>query len=117
MPATRCWRSGRPDTGRRTENQEPRTKIRLSALLNVERVWKGMQFDLTGKTAIVTGAAHGFGRAITLALGRCGAAVWAVDRLADELDETAALAHQEGARCLPAFCDVTDSAAVGRLVE
>jgi 3-oxoacyl-[acyl-carrier protein] reductase len=76
-----------------------------------------MQFDLAGKTAIVTGAAHGFGRAITLALGRCGATVWAVDRLADELDETAALARQEGARCLPAVCDVTDSAAVGRLFE
>jgi 3-oxoacyl-[acyl-carrier protein] reductase len=76
-----------------------------------------MQFDLAGKTAIVTGAAHGFGRAITLALGRCGATVWAVDRLADELDETAELARQEGTRCLPAVCDVTDSAAVGRLVE
>jgi 3-oxoacyl-[acyl-carrier protein] reductase len=75
-----------------------------------------MQFDLTGKIAIVTGAAHGFGRAIALALGRCGAVVWAVDRLADELEQTAELVRQEGLRCAPAVCDVTDSDAVGRLV-
>src|SRR5262245_31262569 len=75
-----------------------------------------MQFDLTGRVAIVTGAAHGFGRAIALALGRCGSAVWAVDRLADELAETAELARREGLRCVPAVCDVTDSEAVGRLV-
>src|SRR5258706_3253509 len=75
-----------------------------------------MQFDLTGKTAIVTGAANGFGRAIALTLGRCGAAVWAVDRLADELAETAELARQAGLRCTPAVCDVADSDAVGRLV-
>src|SRR5262245_30779844 len=75
-----------------------------------------MQIELTGRAAIVTGAAHGFGRAIALALGRCGAVVWAVDRLADELEETAGLARQEGLRCTPAVCDVTDSGAVGRLV-
>jgi NAD(P)-dependent dehydrogenase (short-subunit alcohol dehydrogenase family) len=75
-----------------------------------------MQFDLTHKVAIVTGAAHGFGRAIALTLARYGAAVWAVDRLEDELAETAALARQEGLRCTSAVCDVTDSDAVGRLV-
>jgi len=31
-----------------------------------------MSFDFTGKTAIVTGAAHGFGRAIAKALKRLG---------------------------------------------
>jgi 3-oxoacyl-[acyl-carrier protein] reductase len=76
-----------------------------------------MLLDLHGRVAIVTGAAHGFGRAITLLLGRQGAAVWAVDRLADELAETAALARQEGSACTPAPCDVTDSAAVQALVE
>jgi 3-oxoacyl-[acyl-carrier protein] reductase len=76
-----------------------------------------MLLDLHGRVAIVTGAAHGFGRAISLLLGRQGAAVWAVDRLADELAETAALAQAEGASCTPAPCDVTDSAAVQALVE
>src|SRR5262245_58606752 len=75
-----------------------------------------MPFDFNGQFAIVTGAEHGFGRAIALALGRCGASVWAADGLEDELNETAALARQEGLRCEPLVCDVTDSAAVGRLV-
>src|SRR5262245_26445357 len=76
-----------------------------------------MQIDLSNKVALVTGAAHGFGRAISMALGRCGAVVWAADLLADELAETAALAAQAGARCIAAPCDVTSSAAVGALVE
>lgn len=76
-----------------------------------------MQLALNGQVALVTGAAHGFGRAITLLLGSCGATVWALDRLADELTETAALAAAAGMRCVTAACDVTDSAAVQALVD
>jgi 3-oxoacyl-[acyl-carrier protein] reductase len=75
-----------------------------------------MHLDLSGRVAIVTGAAHGFGRAIALALGRCGAIVWAADLLGDELAETAALAREEGLRCEAAVCDVGDSGAVSELV-
>ena len=72
--------------------------------------------DLGGKIAIVTGAAHGFGREISLTLGRNGALVWAIDQLADELAETAELALQAGIECRTAACDVTDSTAVEALV-
>jgi 3-oxoacyl-[acyl-carrier protein] reductase len=75
-----------------------------------------MNITLTGQVAIITGAAHGFGRAITLALGRCGASVWAVDKLADELAETAQLAQSAGLRCTALPCDITDSSAVNQLV-
>jgi 3-oxoacyl-[acyl-carrier protein] reductase len=75
-----------------------------------------MEISLTGQVALVTGAAHGIGRAITLALGRAGAAVWAADLLADELAGTAALAREAGIRCEAAACDVTDSASVDALV-
>ena len=34
-----------------------------------------MQVDLSGRTAIVTGGATGIGRAVSVALGRCGASV------------------------------------------
>lgn len=40
------------------------------------------------KTVVVTGAAHGFGRAISLAFAERGASVWACDVIEDELRET-----------------------------
>ena len=73
--------------------------------------------DLSGKIAIVTGAAHGIGRAISLRLGQQGATVWAVDLLADELAKTVELARQASIRCTAAACDVTDSTAVQTLIE
>ena len=58
-----------------------------------------MNLDFSGKTAIVTGAAHGFGRAISLAFAARGAHVWACDVLEDELRETEALCRQAGGSC------------------
>jgi 3-oxoacyl-[acyl-carrier protein] reductase len=53
------------------------------------------RFD--GATVLVTGAAHGFGRAIALAFVERGATVWACDVLADSLAETArSAADREG---------------------
>ena len=47
-----------------------------------------MNLTFAGKTVIVTGAAHGFGRAISRAFAERGAHVWACDVLEDELRET-----------------------------
>jgi 3-oxoacyl-[acyl-carrier protein] reductase len=70
-----------------------------------------MHFDFSGKTAIVTGAAHGFGRAISIALVQHGAAVWACDVIEDELRETERLSG-----CRARTIDVTDKVAVDRFV-
>ncbi|MDB5537715.1 MAG: family oxidoreductase [Devosia sp.] len=50
-----------------------------------------MNIEFAGKTVVVTGAAHGFGRAIALAFATHGATVYACDVNADGLAETARL--------------------------
>jgi 3-oxoacyl-[acyl-carrier protein] reductase len=69
------------------------------------------------RVAIVTGAAHGFGRAISLALATRGATVWAVDILADELADTTRLCTGQGGRCLGRVLDITQAGAVRSLVD
>ena len=73
--------------------------------------------DLTGKCAIVTGAAHGFGRAICIELAQQGAQVWALDIVGDELAETARLCVQAGGRCQARVVDITDADAVQAVVQ
>jgi len=75
-----------------------------------------MDLDFHGRTALVTGAAHGIGRAISVELARRGAHVFAVDLLADEVAETGRAAAAAGGRCATRSLDVTDSAAVQRVV-
>jgi 3-oxoacyl-[acyl-carrier protein] reductase len=73
-------------------------------------------FDFGGKTAIVTGAAHGFGRAIALAFAERGANVWACDVIEPELHETQRLSAARGKSCNVRVVDVTDKDAVDALV-
>src|SRR3982750_551486 len=75
-----------------------------------------MNFDFTGKTAIVTGAAHGFGRAISMALAERGAHVWIVDIVADELEETDQLCEEVGGRSEARAVDITKPDDVKALV-
>lgn len=75
-----------------------------------------MNIHFQDKTVLVTGAAHGFGRAIALAFATRGAQVWACDLLANEVAETAALCQAAGGICTAQQVDVTDHAAVGAWV-
>ncbi len=64
------------------------------------------------KTAIVTGAGSGIGRACALALLAEGWQVGLVGRRAEALQETAALAGANAANALPLPCDVGDDTQV-----
>jgi 3-oxoacyl-[acyl-carrier protein] reductase len=75
-----------------------------------------MNVEFGGKTAIVTGAAHGFGRAISLAFAERGASVWACDVMEEEIMETARLCHAAGGTCVGRVVDVTDASAVNACV-
>ncbi len=75
-----------------------------------------MNVDFRGKTAIVTGAAHGFGRAIALAFAQRGAAVWACDVVEDELTDTRRLCVAAGGTCESRVVDVGSKTAVDAFV-
>ena len=65
-----------------------------------------MKIDLTARTAVVTGAAQGIGRAIARGLAECGANVLAVDR------DRAGLAAVASDQIRTAELDVTDAASI-----
>ncbi|MCY0946906.1 SDR family NAD(P)-dependent oxidoreductase [Streptomyces antarcticus] len=68
--------------------------------------------DLTGRTALITGAAGGIGRATALALAGAGAHVHCADRDETGLAETAALVAAAGGAATVHPLDVTDRAAL-----
>jgi 2-deoxy-D-gluconate 3-dehydrogenase len=72
---------------------------------------------LVGKTAIVTGAGRGIGRALALALAREGADVALGARSAEQLESVAHEVESLGRRALVVPTDIIDSAAVRRLVD
>ncbi|WP_270933363.1 SDR family NAD(P)-dependent oxidoreductase [Falsiroseomonas oryzae] len=80
-----------------------------------------MSERFAGKVAVVTGAGcvgpgWGNGRAVAVGLAREGATVIGLDRRPDSMEETAGRIAAEGGRFEPATLDVTDSAAIARLV-
>lgn len=72
-------------------------------------------FDLTGKTAIVTGAGSGLGRVFALAYAGAGARVVAADRDEAGAAETAGLIGADGGACEALTVDVADEASVDAL--
>lgn len=77
---------------------------------------------LEGKVAIVTGAGcvgpgWGNGRAVCVRFAEEGAKIFAVDRNVEAMAETVERVRAVGGEVETAACDVTDSAAVRRMVE
>jgi gluconate 5-dehydrogenase len=78
-------------------------------------------FDLTGRVALVSGAASGLGRAISIGLAEFGADLMLVDIDPIGMNQTTERIRGLGQHAVPVVCDVTDldqiRAAFGRLDE
>lgn len=72
-------------------------------------------FDLSGKVAVVSGAAQGLGQATALAMAKSGADVALLDRNVDGAEATAAACREAGARTLVAGTDVSDPNAIAEV--
>lgn len=68
--------------------------------------------SVAGKTAVVTGAASGLGRATALGLARAGASVVAAGLEPEELNATVALIEEDGGNAVAVPTNVADGAEV-----
>jgi NAD(P)-dependent dehydrogenase (short-subunit alcohol dehydrogenase family) len=74
-------------------------------------------FDLTGKTALVTGAGSGFGRSIAIGFAEYGCQLAVADIDPGKAEETARLVCQVGVRCLPIQVDVAKHDSILRMID
>lgn len=73
-------------------------------------------FDLTGKTALVTGATHGLGMAIATGLANAGAKIIINDVFSDKLDAAREAYQKNGVDISTYQLDVTDEGAVNEMI-
>ncbi len=73
--------------------------------------------DLSGQTALVTGASSGLGRRFAKVLAACGAKVAVTGRRMDRLQEVAAEIRADGGIAEPLALDVTDADQLIAVVE
>ena len=75
------------------------------------------RFDLTGKVVVITGAARGLGKQMTLALAKAGADILLADLLTAQNEQTASEVRALGRRAVPVTVDVRDSHQCDDLIE
>jgi NAD(P)-dependent dehydrogenase (short-subunit alcohol dehydrogenase family) len=74
-------------------------------------------FDLTGKTALITGASRGLGQVFGRALARAGADLIVTSRKADDLTSFCHEIEAIGRRALPLELDVRDQYSIERMCK
>jgi 3-oxoacyl-[acyl-carrier protein] reductase len=79
--------------------------------------YDSLKVDLTGQTAVVTGASQGLGKAIAIALAKSGAKVACVARNAEKLKGTVEEIAAAGGAAEAFSCDVKESKPVDELID
>lgn len=74
-------------------------------------------FDLTGKTAVITGGSVGLGALMAKGLAEAGANLVIAARKVERCEETCARLGESGVKAVPAACDVARMEDCERLVE
>ncbi len=74
-------------------------------------------YNMTGKTAVITGAGRGIGEGIATVLADAGAAVVCAARRTDEVERVAADIRAAGGRALAVTTDVTDQQTIDALAQ
>ena len=77
----------------------------------------GADYDLTGRVAVVTGAAAGIGQKSAEFMAACGASIVGGDINADDLGESMQRINDAGGSAIGVPTDVTDRASVTALVQ
>src|SRR5262245_21604573 len=85
------------------------------SLLVVLEDMKPVIFDLSGRVALVSGAAQGLGRAMATALAEAGADLMLVDRNEDGVRRTSRHIESLGRRVVAAKSDVSDPGQIREL--
>ncbi|WNC12385.1 glucose 1-dehydrogenase [Brevibacillus brevis] len=75
------------------------------------------RFDLSGKTAIVTGAGRGIGKALALGLAEAGAQVAVVARTETDLHEIVETIEANGGKAHAIAADLTEAEAADKVVS
>lgn len=74
-------------------------------------------FDLSGKTALVTGGGHGIGRHLCLGLAEAGANIFVVGRKQEPLLETVSAIEALGRKAWALQADMADPTAIDQLLK
>ena len=74
-------------------------------------------FDLSGRVALVSGAASGMGKAMAIAFAEAGADLMMADLNEAGMSETAGEIEQLGRRAVPVVCNVSDSTQIEAMFE